>query len=88
MSRAVLDHQDRAHPTDGGKVRFMVRSGGYVMCRRPRAMPYVVTEKEWRALPVFDQASYDEYRAAVDASFRSFNEAKTIDAILAGETET
>lgn len=53
MSRAVLDHHDRAHPSDGGKVRYMTRSGGYVMCRRPRLAPFVVTEKEWRNMPPF-----------------------------------
>lgn len=57
MSKAVLDHTDRAHPHDGGKVRFMVRSGGYVMCRRPRRAPYVMTEKEWRKLPAYEEPS-------------------------------
>ena len=65
MSRAVLDHTDRAHPSDGGKVRFMVRSGGYVMCRRPRLSPFVMTEAEWRRLPAFNQETFDAYRAAV-----------------------
>ncbi|KIQ21562.1 hypothetical protein [Xanthomonas campestris] len=34
-----------------GRINFMVRSGGYVMCRRPRAAPFVLAEKEWRKLP-------------------------------------
>lgn len=68
MSRAALDHQDRAHPSDGGKLRFMTRSGGYVMCRRPRCMPYVMSEGDWRKLPAFDQEAHDSYRAAVEAA--------------------
>lgn len=35
----------------GGLIKFMARSGGYVMVRRPRAMPFVITEREWCDLP-------------------------------------
>lgn len=28
----------------------MTRSGGYVMCRRPRCIPFILTEKEWGKL--------------------------------------
>lgn len=43
-----------------GKVTFMCRSGGYVMVRHPRAMPFVLSEKEWRKLqPWSDEASND-----------------------------
>lgn len=38
---------------DGGRVRLMSRSGGYVMVRRPRAMPFVLTEKEWARMPLW-----------------------------------
>lgn len=34
------------------RVRFMVRSGGYVMVRKPGAMPFVVSEKDWAKLPL------------------------------------
>lgn len=34
-----------------GKITFMVRSGGYVMCKRPRATPFVISEKDWKRLP-------------------------------------
>lgn len=37
-----------------GKITFMCRSGGYVMCRRPRAMPFILSEKEWRKLEPFE----------------------------------
>lgn len=50
-------HADRAHPSDGGKVRFMTRSGGYVMARRPRCVPFVMSEKEWNRLPAFEEAT-------------------------------
>ena len=49
---------DRAHRSDGGKVRFMARSGGYVMCRRPRCAPFVLSEKEWLKLPAFHEADH------------------------------
>ncbi|WP_169307286.1 hypothetical protein [Chitiniphilus eburneus] len=42
---APYERQDKI-----SKIVFMCRSGGYVMCRRPRAMPFVLTEKEWRNL--------------------------------------
>jgi hypothetical protein len=29
----------------------MVTSGGYVMVKRPRATPFVITLKEWAKLP-------------------------------------
>ncbi len=38
---------------DGGRVRLMARSGGYVMVRRPRCMPFVLTENEWAKMPLF-----------------------------------
>ena len=46
-------HADRAHPSDGGKVHYMACSGGYVMVRRPRCMPLVLTEKEWGKWELF-----------------------------------
>jgi hypothetical protein len=49
MSKALID-QAPAYDMHG-KVMFMVRSGGYVMVKRPRCAPFVLTEKEWRKLP-------------------------------------
>lgn len=37
----------KKHPENGGKVVLMARSGGFVMVRRPRCVPFVVHEKEW-----------------------------------------
>lgn len=34
-----------------GQIRFMCESGGYVMVRRPRYIPFVLTLKEWAKLP-------------------------------------
>lgn len=48
---------DRAHPNDGGKLRYMTQSGGYVMVRRPRCMPFVMIEKKWRNLPAYQEPS-------------------------------
>lgn len=40
---------------EGGRLRFMARSGGYVMVRRPRCSPFVLTEKEWGKLPLYEE---------------------------------
>jgi hypothetical protein len=34
----------------------MTHANGYVMARRPGRTPYVMTEKEWLAIPVFESA--------------------------------
>lgn len=34
-----------------GKLVAMVRSGGYVMVKRPRCRPFVMTDKDWVKLP-------------------------------------
>ena len=35
---------------DYGKIIHMVTSGGYVMVKRPRCTPFVLTLKEWARL--------------------------------------
>lgn len=42
---------------DGDRLRFMARSGNYVMARKTRCMPFVLTVKEWEALPPFLEVS-------------------------------
>ncbi len=37
----------------GDRIRLMARSGGYVMVRKPRCMPFVLSEKEWAKLPLY-----------------------------------
>ncbi|UVS93517.1 hypothetical protein [Burkholderia glumae] len=51
MSKLHIDTQPREDHL--GKIVFMVRSGGYVMCKRPRCIPFVLTEKRWNALPLY-----------------------------------
>lgn len=34
-----------------GKITPMARSGGYVMVKRPRCAPFILSEKDWRKLP-------------------------------------
>jgi hypothetical protein len=34
-----------------GKIVHMVTSGGYVMVKRPRCMPFVLSLKEWAQIP-------------------------------------
>lgn len=60
MSTTNFDRRPRKHPSDGGVIRMMARSGGYVMARRPRKMPFVLTEKQWMKLEVFEQATHPE----------------------------
>lgn len=36
------------------RVRLMARSGGYVMVRKPGRAPFVMSEKQWAKLPLFD----------------------------------
>lgn len=36
------------------RVRYMAHADGYVMARRPGAVPFVLGEKEWRALRPFN----------------------------------
>lgn len=49
MSKAIIDTTRRYDQY--GEIRYMTRSGGYVMCRRPRCMPFVLSEKDWNKLP-------------------------------------
>lgn len=43
----------RRRDPEGGRIRCMARSGGFVMVRKARAAPFVLTEKEWAKLPLF-----------------------------------
>lgn len=54
MSQAICDSAP-AYDLHG-RINFMFRSGGYVMCRRPRKAPFVLTEKDWRKLPKVEAA--------------------------------
>ena len=49
MSSFIINTHDAydAH----GPIKYMTRSGGYVMVRRPRCAPFVLSEKDWRRLP-------------------------------------
>lgn len=41
--------QDRAYRA--GRVKYMTHAKGYVMVRKPGAVPFVLSQKEWLALP-------------------------------------
>lgn len=53
MSLANFNPAPRKHSEDGGRVNFMCRSGGYVMCRKPRCNPFVLSEKQWQRLELW-----------------------------------
>ncbi len=36
------------------KVTYMAHGKGYVMVRRPQCTPFVLTEKQWLAFPIYD----------------------------------
>ena len=40
-------------PWIADRLRFMCRSGGYVMVRKPRATPFVMAEKDWAKMPIW-----------------------------------
>jgi hypothetical protein len=44
--------QDRTGP-----LRLMASAEGYVMVRRPGAMPFVIAEKDWLSLPEQERAA-------------------------------
>lgn len=44
-----------------GKINLMSRAGGYCMARRPRCIPFVLTEKQWLKL---DAEPWSEDRIA------------------------
>jgi hypothetical protein len=54
MSTTNFDGSTRVD--DNGEIRYMCRSGGYVMVRRPRAMPFVLSEKEWARLKLKEKS--------------------------------
>ena len=55
MSKAIIDTARRYDQY--GEIRYMTRSGGYVMCRRPRCRPFALTEKEWNKLSLHPESS-------------------------------
>lgn len=36
---------------ENGRLRYLAHADGYVMVRRPHAVPYVIRESKWRQLP-------------------------------------
>ena len=59
MSKFAFNHRDRLDPNSvkPERVRYMARSGGFVMVKIGRSKPFVLSEKEWARLPLFeDQA--------------------------------
>ncbi len=38
-----------------GPLRVMAVADGYVMCRRPRCMPFALSVKDWHKLPLTNE---------------------------------
>lgn len=59
VSTSDFDIRDRKDPraftvyAPLDRIRFMARANGYVMCRKPGAAPFVLTEREWSKLPIY-----------------------------------
>jgi hypothetical protein len=51
MSKHAICTKDKQD--EHGRIVFMTRSGGYVMCRRPRCLPFVLSEKQWGKLSMY-----------------------------------
>jgi hypothetical protein len=47
-------------PEPHDRLRYMARSGGYVMVRKPGAMPFVLSEKEWAKLPLHVTTTHEK----------------------------
>lgn len=50
MNKARKKDWSRIKQDHLGEIRFMAEASGYVMVRRPRCIPFVLTRKEWDAL--------------------------------------
>ncbi len=48
MARRIPEERHDAH----GPIRLMAQADGYRMVRRPGAMPFVLTDREWAALDI------------------------------------
>ena len=35
------------------RITYLAHAKGYVMCRHPGCMPFVITEKEWLSFPLW-----------------------------------
>lgn len=68
MSQAAIDCGPREDTH--GKIVFMVRSGGYVMCKRPRCAPFVLSEKELARLPKLGDPASADFQAGKSGLFR------------------
>lgn len=76
LKRLVGGKREYHQPCLGDKIRFMARSGGYVMVRKPHCMPFVLSEKAWAKLPTWDEAAVlaaakDILRAQLRASIEA-----------------
>jgi hypothetical protein len=37
------------------RITYMAHAKGYVMCRRPGCIPFVITEAQWRGFPFYEE---------------------------------
>lgn len=50
--------KDRLRPTVNGtpsRVTYMAHGKGYVMCRHPGCIPFVIREEEWLSFPIIER---------------------------------
>jgi hypothetical protein len=48
FKRDRVGHNGRGMP---GRITYMAHASGYVMCRRPGCIPFVISEADWRSFP-------------------------------------
>jgi hypothetical protein len=54
MTKPAPRHADRQDTH--GRLRCIVEAEGHVMVRRPRCFPFVMSVRDWQALPLADAA--------------------------------
>lgn len=47
---------------DGGKITQMARADGYVMCRRPHCMPFIMSASDFDILPDYSKEAEARHR--------------------------
>lgn len=52
--REAQEFEADRHPSSG-RTTYMAHGKGYVLVRHPGCIPFVVTEAEWRAMPLWQK---------------------------------
>lgn len=53
-ARRIRTRFEADRSRNGRRARYLAHNDGYVMARHPRCIPFVLTAKEWDALPFYN----------------------------------